>query len=130
MPDAHQIIPKVYKAFHQAILSDLIRTAHDLSEGRLTVAAAEMRIGRRLGMKIESNMWDDAFRVLSGESTGTLLVEVRKHDKERFLSMFNDLPLESIGTVTQENKLNVFIHGFNVLNVFISDLIAAWNTPL
>jgi phosphoribosylformylglycinamidine synthase subunit PurSL len=130
VPDVHEITPKVYKALHQAILSNLIRSAHDLSEGGLAVAAAEMCIGGRLGMKIESNMWDDAVRVLFAESTGTLLVEVRRRDKEKFLSMFKDLPLEWIGTVTQANKLDVFIHGFNVLNVSLSDLIAAWNTPL
>jgi len=80
VPDIHQITPRVYKALHQAILSKIIRAAHDLSEGGLTVAAAEMCIGGRLGMKLESNM-DDPLRVLFGESTGTLLVEVRKQDR-------------------------------------------------
>jgi len=130
VPDVHEITPKVYKALHQAILSNLIRSAHDLSEGGLAVAAAEMCIGGRLGMKIESNMRDDAVRVLFGESTGTLLVEVRKRDKEKILSMFNGLPCERIGIVVENENLSVSIHGFDILNMSLSDLITAWNTTL
>jgi phosphoribosylformylglycinamidine synthase II len=130
VPDVHEITPKVYKALHQAIRLKLIRSAHDLSEGGLAVAAAEMCIGGRLGMKIENNLWDDAIRVLLGESTGTLLVEVRKQDKEIFLSLFKEFPLEWIGAVTENKDLTIFIHGFNVLNVSLSDLIAAWITTL
>jgi phosphoribosylformylglycinamidine synthase len=129
-PDVHEITPKVYKALHEAIKLNLIRSAHDLSEGGLAVAAAEMCIGGRLGIKIENNFWDAAIRVLFGESTGTLLVEVRKQDKEKFLLAFKDLPLEWIGTVTSENKLTAFAHGFKVLDSPLTDLITAWNTPL
>ena len=41
---------QVYHALHQAITKGLVRSAHDLSEGGLAVAAAEMCIGGRLGM--------------------------------------------------------------------------------
>jgi len=129
VPDIHQITPRVYKALHQAILSKIIRAAHDLSEGGLTVAAAEMCIGGRLGMKLESNM-DDPLRVLFGESTGTLLVEVRKQDREKFLALFEGLPLEWIGTVTQDKNLSMSIHSSSVLAVPLSDLLTSWNTKL
>ena len=47
-----QSTPQVYRALHQAITSGLVRSAHDLSEGGLAVAAAEMCIGGRLGIEL------------------------------------------------------------------------------
>jgi phosphoribosylformylglycinamidine synthase len=130
VPDLSEVTPKVYKVLHRAIQMNLVRSAHDLSEGGLAVAIAEMCIGGRLGIKFESNTWGDPIRVLFGESTGTLLVEVRRQDNEEFLTLFRGLPLNWIGTVTQESKLTVLAHGSTVLDIPLSDLIAAWkNTP-
>lgn len=128
VPDVDKVTTNVYKALHRAIQSGIIRAAHDLSEGGLAVAAAEMCIGGRLGMKLETNMWDDHVRVLFGECTGTLLVEVRKQDKDKFLSLFKDLPLAWLGTVTEEKVLSMFVHGFSVLDVPLFDLLTSWNT--
>src|SRR5512138_3056988 len=130
VPGVDKITTGVYKALHRAIQSGIIRAAHDLSEGGLAVAAAEMCIGGRLGMKLETNMWDDHVRVLFGECTGTLLVEVRKPDKEKFLSMFKDLPLAWLGTVTEEKVLSMVVHGSSVLDVPLFDLLKSWNTKL
>lgn len=128
VPSLHEITPKVYQAFHRAIHLNLIRSAHDLSEGGLAVAAAEMCIGGRLGIRLENANWDDPIRVLFGESTGTLLVEIRRPDRDRFLSLYDGLPLEGIGTVTQENRFTVHVRGLDFLDAPLADLIAAWNT--
>jgi phosphoribosylformylglycinamidine synthase len=130
IPDVHEITPKVYKAFHGAVNEGLIRSAHDISEGGLAVAAAEMCIGGRLGMKIESNLWDAVIPVLFGESTGSLLVEVSSADKENFLRVFKDLPVYWLGMTTEQQTLTALFHGFTALNVPISKLVEAWNTPL
>jgi phosphoribosylformylglycinamidine synthase len=130
VPDLHEITPKVYKALHKAINNGLIRSAHDISEGGLAVAAAEMCIGGRLGMKIESNMWDDVPRVLFGESTGSLLIEVLPANKEKFLEAFENLPLYWLGTVTNQQALIALFHGFTVLDISVVQLVEAWNTSL
>jgi len=130
VPDVAEITPRVYEALHQAITSNLIRAAHDLSEGGLAVAAAEMCIGGRLGLKLESNVWDDHTRALFGESTGTLLVEVRKQDREKFLALFEGLPLQQIGTVIENQTLSMSTHGSSVMDVPLSDLLTAWNRTL
>ncbi|HET9910522.1 MAG TPA: AIR synthase-related protein, partial [Anaerolineales bacterium] len=69
-------------------------------------------------------------RVLFGECTGTLLVEVRKQDKEKFLALFEGLPLGRIGTVTEEKNLSAVLHGASVLDIPLSDLITSWNGTL
>jgi phosphoribosylformylglycinamidine synthase subunit PurSL len=130
VPDLGDITAKMYRALHQAIAAGLIRSAHDLSEGGLAVAAAEMCIGGRLGMKLDCNLLDDLVRVLFGETTGTLLVEVRKQDEGEFLKLFDQLSLTQIGTTTQNQSLVAAFHNAIILDVSLSDLINAWNKNL
>jgi len=130
IPMVHEITPRVYQALHRAISEGLTCSAHDISEGGLAVAASEMCIGGRLGMKIESNLWDDPISVLFGETTGCLLVEVPPENKENFLNLFKNLPLYWLGTVTAKQTLTALFHGFTALDVPISKLIEAWNTVL
>lgn len=128
VPAVAEITPKVYQALHRAISAGLIASAHDLSEGGLAVAAAEMCIGGRLGLKLESNLWDEALPVLFGESTGSLLVEVSPAKKEKFLSLFDQLPIYWLGTVQKQPKLTAQFHGLTVLDVPVAKLLEAWKT--
>ena len=130
VPDLQDVTPRVYRALHDAMMAGLVRSAHDLSEGGLAVAAAEMCIGGRLGMKLECNLGDDPVRVLFGETTGTLLVEVSKQDKDEFLKMFNQLPLTRIGITVQNQNLIAAFHNSVILDISLSDLIYAWNKKL
>jgi phosphoribosylformylglycinamidine (FGAM) synthase-like enzyme len=127
IPETDEVNPRVYEAIHEAMLAGLIRSAHDLSEGGLAVAAAEMCIGGRLGMKLESNAKNDSARDLFGESSGTLLLEVRKGDESKLIKMFEDLPLVKIGTVTEDKALTASIRGVDAMNVSLDELISAWN---
>ena len=121
VPHVHSDAPKVYKALHNAINEKLVCSAHDISEGGLAVSAAEMCIGGRIGMKIKTDT-RDIVRFLFGETTGSLLVEVRKQDEDEFIKYFADLPCVKIGEVTQTQTLSI-----NEINMVIDDLVAAWN---
>ncbi len=121
VPDVHSDAPKVYQALHTAITNKLIRSAHDLSEGGLAVAAAEMCIGGRIGMKVESDA-NDLVRFSFGETNGSLLVEVRKTDEDAFLKGFANLPCVKIGETTQEPTLSI-----NEIKIAVDELVAAWN---
>ena len=52
VPVCSPINPEVYRKLYAAVTSRLIVSCHDLSEGGLAVAAAEMIIGGRLGAKL------------------------------------------------------------------------------
>src|SRR6185436_15728405 len=96
IPQVSEITTQVYKALHKAMSESLIRSAHDISEGGLAVAAAEMCIGGRLGIDaIELSARD-----LFGETTGCLLVEVQPANISRFEEAFKELPVEKLGKVT------------------------------
>ncbi|HEX6035987.1 MAG TPA: AIR synthase-related protein, partial [Anaerolineales bacterium] len=119
VPDVPKITRQVYQALHQAIRKGYIRSAHDLSEGGLVVAAAEMCIGGRLGMEINI-----AAAAAFIEVNGCLLVEVTPETASNFERQFADLPLRKIGQVTSAPVLKIGTEEINV-----ADLLHAFNNP-
>lgn len=123
--------PALYRALHRAMRDGLVRACHDLSEGGLAVAAAEMCIAGRLGLALTLDT-DDAVAALFGESNGRLLVEVRAADCVAFES--HSALLESqrskIGWVTTDAGLSVVNRAQELLSLPIADLVAAWNSHL
>jgi phosphoribosylformylglycinamidine synthase len=124
VPDVPASAPQVYRALHQAITSELIRSAHDLSEGGLAVTAAEMCIGGRLGMTLNT---EDT--TLFTEVNGCLLVEVTTACSSAFESLFANLPFKKIGAVTQEPTLHIRFPIHESVSISVPDLVRAFNTP-
>jgi len=52
VPAVPAAAPDTYRALHAAMQEGLVRACHDLSEGGLATAAAEMCIGGRLGLEV------------------------------------------------------------------------------
>ena len=126
VPSVSEVTPKVYKALYQAIQNKLVRSAHDISEGGLAVTIAEMCIGGRLGADIEIES-SDATHTLFGETTGCLLVEVPANKRDDFLALFNGVPIQKIGMVMQESKLNIRFSVDKSVEIFVAELVRAWN---
>ena len=116
---------------------DLVRACHDLSEGGIGVAAAEMAFAGGLGMVIhlgkvplgEGINRDDY--VLFSESNTRFLVEVAPEDRHQFEGMMAGLDFAAIGQVTSKEKLEVYgLNGKVVLSSLIAELKEAWQRPL
>jgi phosphoribosylformylglycinamidine synthase len=122
IPQVSEITPQVYKALYNAINSGLIRSAHDLSEGGLAVAAAEMCIGGRLGLDIAPHL---STRDLFGETTGCLLVEVSPANIVRFEETFKELPFKKLGQIISEPVLKL-----GETSIDVENLTQAFNTPI
>jgi phosphoribosylformylglycinamidine synthase len=120
VPSVPTSAPQVYRALHKAITSRLIRSAHDLSEGGLAVAAAEMCIGGRLGMELNT----DASSLFT-EVNGCLLVEVTPTNVSAFEAVFANLPFTIIGKVTQHPFLNIRLS----VSISVADLAHGFNNP-
>ena len=119
----------LYHALHKAIRSGVVRACHDLSEGGLSVAAAEMCIAGRLGMNITLET-DDAVTALFSESNGRFLVEVRPKDCATFEAHFDGAlaaQQRNLGVVTDANSLTITNQAQTLLSVSLSELVAAWN---
>ena len=129
VPDVMLATPRLYQALHQAISKKLVRACHDLSEGGLAVAAAEMCIGGRLGLEINLTA-NDPVRALFGETDGCLLAEVSPENAAAFEAQFADLPISKIGFVTGEPVLAVRHKNQSLFTIPVSGLVTAWNTPI
>jgi phosphoribosylformylglycinamidine synthase len=126
IPTPAKMAPKIYQALHQTISSGQVKSAHDLSEGGLLVAAAEMCIGGRLGLDLSLSLdSDQASRSLFGETNGCILAEVALACAADFERQFAGLPLLKIGTVTTKAALK--IAGSEIL---VDELAEAFNTTI
>jgi phosphoribosylformylglycinamidine synthase II len=115
----------------------MVRACHDLSEGGIGVAAAEMAFAGALGMVVRLKQVplgepvDRDDHVLFSESNTRFLVEVAASDKQQFENMMAGVDFAAIGEVTNTGKLEV--HGLNgqlVLSAPVEELREAWQKPL
>ncbi|MEZ4617332.1 MAG: AIR synthase-related protein [Caldilineaceae bacterium] len=128
-----------YRLLHQAIRQGLICSAHDLSEGGLAVALAEMALAGRLGARVRLGAMSrgreasalDALTALFSESNGRLLLEVEREHAAAVTAHFADVTLVPLGEVTAEQQLTIR-NGDNLLiSLPIPTLVTAWkgSTP-
>jgi phosphoribosylformylglycinamidine synthase subunit PurSL len=115
-PDA----PTRYRRLHGAMRAGLVRACHDVSEGGLAVALAELCIAGRLGIAVDALPHPDRATALFAESTGRFVVEIGADDVERFVGMVG--PVHRIGVVTAEPVLA--LPGTEPIPV--DDLVAAY----
>ena len=98
--------PARYRNLHRAIRAGLVRACHDVSEGGLAVALAEMCIGGRLGAVVTALPHDDTSTALFAESASRLVVEVAPGDVERFNDVIAE-PIHHLGHVTTDGNLSI-----------------------
>ncbi len=104
VPEVPAHAPALYRALHQAIKQGLVKSCHDLSEGGLVVAAAEMCIGGRLGLVLNEPLPAASWFI---ETNGCLLAEIDPAAETAFCALFVGLPLTKIGAVTTKPVLKI-----------------------
>ena len=121
------------RALHRTITAGLVRSIHDLSEGGLAVAAAEMCMAGRRGMTLDlhalprsTDVADDT-TALFAESSARFLLEVAPGDALTFEAEMVGHPCARVGTVAELPRLCIEgLHGRSVIDLEIADLLAAW----
>jgi phosphoribosylformylglycinamidine synthase II len=128
---------KLMDALAAAMNKGLVSSCHDLSEGGIGVAAAEMAFAGGLGMRVnlknvplgESIDRDDF--ILFSESNTRFLAEVAPDKKQAFEAALSGVDFAEIGQVTDDKKLEVYgRQGGTVLSADIYELKEAWQKPL
>jgi phosphoribosylformylglycinamidine synthase len=126
---------KAYRRLTEAMDSGYVRACHDLSEGGLGVAAAEMSFTGGLGIELDvalvpvsEEMRDDF--ILFSESNGRLLVEVRKEDVDAFEEAMVGSTFAQVGSVVSEDVFVIRNGGTTLIELPLDELIEAWKTPL
>lgn len=126
---------KTYYNLTKAMGNGIVKSCHDLSEGGLAVAAAEMAFAGGLGLELDlqkvpgKNLSRNDF-VLFSESNSRFLIEVSEADKSEFESLMGK-SCSQIGQVTIEKKL--LIHGLNgktVVDASLESIRRSWKKTL
>jgi len=115
----------------------MVKACHDLSEGGIGVAAAEMAFAGGLGMVIHlgqvplGEVMNRDDYVLFSESNTRFLIEVAPEDRAQFEGMMAGVDFAVVGEVTGKEKLEVYgLDGEIVLSASIGELKEAWQRPL
>ena len=92
-----------YRRLHRALESGRVLACHDLSEGGLAVALAEMAIGGRMGVEIHTLPHADATTAWFSESNGRFVVELRPGDLTWFTELVGG-PVHVLGETTAHGR--------------------------
>jgi len=124
---------QTFAALHKAIHAGLVRSCHDLSEGGLATAAAEMAFAGGLGAQLDLAVIDSKLsseQLLYSESNTRFLCEVSPENAEKFAAALKDVACAPIGKVTGDAKFEIVSGSSKLINAEIHDLKAAWLAPL
>jgi phosphoribosylformylglycinamidine synthase len=129
------LAPRVLQKVHEAIERGLVRACHDLSEGGLATALAEMAIAGRIGADVTnpagaaSGPGDEVS--LFAESTTRFIVEVAAANAGAFEKVMGGVPCSRIGQTCKEPRLRIAGgSGEWVVWAQLGDLKEAWQRPL
>ncbi len=141
----------LFEVLHRAIDAGLVRACHDLSEGGLAAAAAEMALAGRTGLRVSlSQVPHDmakptAAQLLFSESNTRFLVEVAPEHTEAFGELLADRPHALVGEVIEEPRLEILdlphpmtdvengideMATMPAVEAELDTLTAAWQKPL
>ncbi len=115
------------RQLHQAIRQGCVNACHDLSEGGLPVALAEMCIGGQMGAMVI--LPNDPHTFMQSESSGRFVVSVPTDHIAEFEALFAGLPCQRLGAVTQTPALTIQSGGARLVHLTVDELAAAWGVP-
>jgi len=137
------LAPKVFRLVHAAINAGLVRSCHDLSEGGLAVALAEMAIAGGLGVGVSlsevptpSTKWYDPAILLFSESPTRFVLEVEEDSVSALFDLingdlFDGIAASWVGEVVADPRLTIRNQlSREVIDAPIADLKSAWQAPL
>jgi phosphoribosylformylglycinamidine synthase II len=137
-----------FTAIHEAIHAGCVRSCHDLSEGGLATAAAEMAFAGGLGariylLEVPHNVKPDEATTIPGglasalmfaESNSRFLVEVPPELVGHFEKTMGEVPHAAIGEVLSDPKLQIVdvdpVANRHIIDIEIATLKHAWQAPL
>ncbi len=122
----------IHEAVAQAIAEGLVRSCHDLSEGGLLLAAAEMALAGGVGASLNLTEFEkdrDLATVLYAESPTRYLLEVESSKRPGLERILASLPFATVGVTTDQDSLNA-TRGDHALTWNLQDLTSSYRTGL
>ncbi len=124
---------RTFAALHRAIASGLVRACHDLSEGGLAAAVAEMAFAGGLGAQIAADRVprtsdaDHAAAILFSESNTRFVCEVEAASAAAFEKCFQDqTECRQIGAVQSSSTLEIQLEARPIISASLNELKQSW----
>lgn len=122
-----EMAPKIFRALHQAITQGLILSCHDLSEGGLAVAAAEMAFAGGVGVELQIGSTVELF----SESNTRFLVEVSESNANALAGIFIGIRTQKVGRTVEPLMMSVVSsNGTMLIQDQLDALKACWQGAL
>ena len=127
---------RITETITRAIDMGFIRACHDVSDGGLGIALAEMCLSSSYGVEVYLDRVPRSFKtyrndyILFSESNTRFIVEVPYRFLENFEKLITDIPYALIGRI---NGSRIVIHGVGgdiIVDECIKDLREAWKSGL
>ena len=129
-----------FAAVHQAILSGSVLACHDLSEGGLAVALAEMAFAGGLGVEADvahaplkgdfASANERLLAALFSESNSRFVCEVPEDKVQAFKKTLGEVPSACIGHAIAEGDFHIAAFKKPLVTSDIATLKEAWQAPL
>lgn len=124
----------LYRTINRVTDQAYLRACHDISQGGMAVALAEMCFGNGLGAEIklsgetsEDSLPVDALSELFSESNSRFLIEVQAGEEDKFEKMLKGFPLVKLGRVSDGRVLQIMDSvGKKIVNVPTESCFDAW----
>jgi phosphoribosylformylglycinamidine synthase len=125
----------VLDAVYRAIQSKAVVACHDLSEGGLGAAAAEMAIGGRAGLdidvdKVPLETYTRTDTLLFSESQSRFLLEVPPERMDDLRANLAGVDFADIGVVTASDTMRILGGEKTIAEIPIDELVHAFKHPL
>lgn len=125
-----KLLPKTLETITKGIQKNTILACHDISEGGIAAALAEMCFGAGFGAEIDLEKISrrKADFTFFNETAGTFLVEVASAEAAR--KLFKNVPHVIIGRTNATNKISVSFGKKKTVTSEIDALKHAWQKPM
>jgi phosphoribosylformylglycinamidine synthase subunit PurL len=124
-------------ALTDSIEQSLVLSAHDISDGGLVVALAEMMIGnkKKIGLEIdldEVSEFDLNIQQKLFSETGGFVIEVAEENDEKLKEVFKNRGVElyQLGKTNTNNELRIIDNGKEIINLPLDQMDNAWSNAL
>ena len=127
---------QVFDCLSAATEALLVRSCHDISDGGLAVALAEMAFAGGLGVEVTIDgvpvPADDlgGSAILFSESPSRFVVEIEADKAARFEKAMEGVPFGRIGYVTKGGQVQMSLRGKPLISSDIEALKTSWKKPL
>jgi phosphoribosylformylglycinamidine synthase len=127
---------RTFKVITKAIDMGLVKSCHDLSEGGLAVAAAEMAFAGDLGAEVDLSQLPGKGLIrndfaLFSESNSRFLLEVSERDRQDFEDLMRGKSCNQIGKVTASKRLAISSLDKKILvDASVAELRRSWKKTL